>query len=79
MGTRNKSQEDLAYDGVKPNLEDWPEYLQHNPDFQEEFDNIMNDLGILESNKDFTPDMFDSTYLNMELAVPKDSYGPEFA
>jgi hypothetical protein len=39
----------------------------------------VNDPGILEANKDFTPDVFDDTYLNMELAIPRDSDGPEFA
>jgi hypothetical protein len=33
----------------------------------------------LEANKDFTPGVFDGTYLNMELAIPRDINGPEFA
>ncbi len=74
-----KEEEDLTYDGAKPNPEEWSEYLQYDPDFQEEFDNILNDPGILEAYKDFTPDVFDDTYLNMELAIPRDSDGPEFA
>jgi hypothetical protein len=40
-----KEVEDLAYDGAKPNPEDWSEYLQYDPDFQEEFDKIVNDPG----------------------------------
>jgi hypothetical protein len=39
----------------------------------------VNDPGILEADKDFTPDVFDDTYLNMELAIPRDSDGPKFA
>jgi hypothetical protein len=39
----------------------------------------VNDPGISEADKDFTPDVFDDTYLNMELAIPRDSNGPEFA
>jgi hypothetical protein len=39
----------------------------------------VNDPGILEADKDFTLDVFDDTYLNMELAIPRDSDGPEFA
>jgi hypothetical protein len=74
-----KEEEDFAYVGAKPNPEDWSEYLQFNPEFQEEFDNIGNNCGTLEVDKDFTPDVFDSTYLNMELAVPRDSDGPKFA
>jgi hypothetical protein len=75
-----KEEEDLTYDGAKPNPEeDCSEYLLYDPDFQEEFDNIVNDPGISEADKDFTPDVFDDTYLNMELAIPRDSDGPEFA
>jgi hypothetical protein len=39
----------------------------------------VNGPDIPEADKDFTPDLFDDTYLNMELAVPRDSDGPEFA
>jgi hypothetical protein len=75
-----KEEEDLANDGAKTNPEDWSEYLQYSPDFQEEeFNNIVNDPGISKADKDFTPDVFNDTYLNMELAIPRDSDGPEFA
>jgi hypothetical protein len=76
---RFKEEEDLTYDVAKPNPEDWSEYLQYDPDFQQEFGNIVNDPGISEANKDFTPDVFDNTYLNMELVIPRDSDGPELA
>jgi hypothetical protein len=79
ISRRFKEEEDLTYEGAEPNPEDWSEYLQYDPDFQDEFDNIVNDLGISEADKDFTPNVFDDTYLNMELAIPRDSDGPEFA
>jgi hypothetical protein len=79
ISRRFKEEEDLTYDGAKPNLEDWSEYLQYDPDFQEEFDNIVNDPGISEADKDFTPYVFDNTYIDMELAIPRDSDGHEFA
>jgi hypothetical protein len=79
ISRRFKEEEDLSYDGAKPNPADWSEYLQYHPDFQQEFNNIVNDPGILEADKDFTPDVFDDTYLNMELAIPRDSDGPKFA
>jgi hypothetical protein len=79
ISRRFKEEEDLTNDGTKPNPEDWSEYLQYDRDFQEEFDNIVNNPGISEAYKDFTPDVFDDTYLNMELAIPRDSDGPEFA
>jgi hypothetical protein len=62
-----KEEEDLIYDGAKPN---------YDLDFQEEFDNIVNDPDILEADKDFAPDVFDDIYLNMELAIPRDSNVP---
>jgi hypothetical protein len=79
ISRRFKEEEDLTYNGAKPNPEDWSEYLQYDPDFQEEFDNIVNDPGISEADKDFTPDVFEDTYINMELAIPRDSDGPKFA
>jgi hypothetical protein len=39
----------------------------------------VNNPGILETDKDFTPDVFDDTYLNGELAIPRDRDGPRFA
>jgi hypothetical protein len=33
---RFKEEKDLTYDGAKPNPEDWSEYLQYDPDLQEE-------------------------------------------
>jgi hypothetical protein len=79
ISRRFKEEEDLTYDGAKPNPENWSEYLQYNPDFQEEFNNIVNDPGISEADKDFTPDVFDNTYLNKELAKPRDINGHKFA
>ncbi len=80
ISRRFKEEEDLTYDGAKPNPEDWSEYLEHDPDFQEEFDNIVNDPTVPEADDGFTPDVFDDTYLNMELAIPRDGDdGPEFA
>jgi hypothetical protein len=38
----------------------------------------VNNPGIPEANKDFTPDMFSNTCLNTEVAVPRDSDGPKF-
>jgi hypothetical protein len=53
--------------------------LEYDPDFQEEFDNIVNDSSVPKADKDFTPDVFDDTYVYMELAVPRDGDGPEYA
>jgi hypothetical protein len=79
ISRRFKEEEDLSYDGAKPNPENRSEYLAHDPDFQEEFDNKVNDSTVPEADADFTPDEFDDTYLSMKLAIPRDGDGPEFA
>ena len=65
ISRRFKDEEDLTYDGSKPNPEDWSEYLEYDPDFQEEFDGIINDSNVREADANFTPDVFDDSYLNM--------------
>jgi hypothetical protein len=74
-----KDDEDFGFEGSKPNPEDWSEYMESDADFQAEFDNIMNDPNVPEADKDFDPDVYDDTYVNMELAIPRDSEGPEVA
>ena len=62
----------------KPNPEDWSGLLDGDDDFREEFQNIFNNNNIPEAD-DFTPEVLKDTYLNMELALPRNSEGPEFA
>jgi len=50
ISRRFEEEEDLTYDGAKPNPADWSEYLEHDPDFQEEFDNIINDSNVPEAD-----------------------------
>jgi Reverse transcriptase (RNA-dependent DNA polymerase) len=45
------------------------------PEFVQEHDNIVNDERIPEADHVFTPDVFDDTYLNMEVALPGGSDG----
>jgi hypothetical protein len=40
--------------------------------FMEEFGTTINDPKLNEADKDFTPDLHDDTYLNMELALPRE-------
>ena len=47
-------------------------------DFNKEFNKIYNDQNISEAG-DFSPEVSEDTYLNMELAIPRDSDGTEFA
>jgi hypothetical protein len=53
--------------------------LENDPDFQEEFDNVVDDSNVPEAGDDFTPDVCDDTHLNLELATSRDGDGPEFA
>jgi hypothetical protein len=66
------------YIGDKPNPEDWAELLDTDEDFRREFQMLYNDDSIPEAD-DFTPEVLEDTYLNMEIALPRDGEGPEFA
>ena len=69
---------DRGYSGDKPNPKDWADLLEEDEDFREEFEKIFNNKDIPEAD-DFTPEVLEDTYLNMELVLPRDSEGPEFA
>ena len=49
-----KEEEDLNYDGSKPNPEYWYGYLKYDLEFQEEFNSIINDLNVPEADANFT-------------------------
>ena len=53
--------------------------MNHDQDFQEEFDRIYINADVPEADDEFTPDMYDNAYLRMELAMPRDGDVPEFA
>ena len=76
---RFKEEEDLTYDWSKPNPEDWSEYLKYDLDFHEEFDSIINYYNVPEADADFTPYVFEDTYLNMYMEIPIYGVEPEFA
>ena len=70
-------QQDIGY---KPSPEDWAEFREVDEDFQEEFSNIVSNDDIKEADDEFTQEVFDDTYLNMELALPSgDGAEPGFA
>ena len=62
----------------QPNPEDWADLIDTDPEFNEEFNKIFNDSNVPEAD-DFTPEVLEDTYLNMELALSRDGDGPEFA
>jgi hypothetical protein len=69
---------DRGYIGDKPNPEDWADLMDEDEDFREEFQNVYNNKDIPEAD-DFTPEVLEDTYVNMEIALPRDGEGPEFA
>ena len=74
----NLKEQDRGYAGSKSNPEDWTDLIEFDSDFNEEFNKIFNDPHIKEAD-DYTPEVLEDTYLNMELALPRNSEGPEFA
>ena len=53
--------------------------FEEDPDFTEEFHDIISNNELKEADETFTPDIYD-TYLNMELAIPQgDSLEPRLA
>ena len=57
--------------GGKTNPGDWIGEPAYDEDFNEEFSKVISDSRLAEADATFTPDMFDDTYLNMELALPR--------
>ena len=72
------NEQDLPLEGDNPSPSDWAELMDHDEDFAEEFGKITNNKDIPEADVTFTPEVFDDTYLNMELALPRDEPVPEF-
>ena len=59
---------------------DWQDYQgQFDAEFQDEFENVVNDKTLPDADDEFTPDAYDDTYLNMELALPRSGGEVEFA
>ena len=70
--------EDCTYNGGKPNPTDWADLIESDPIFNEEFNKIFNNVKIQEAD-DYTPEVLEDTYLNMELALSRDDDGPKYA
>ena len=52
--------------------------MEEYPDFSEEFKNVFNNTGIPEADY-FTPEVLEDTYVDMEVALPRDVEIPEFS
>ena len=59
-------------------VEDWDDPA-YDAEFDQEFGRSINDPSIKEADQDFTPDAFDDTYLNMELALPRNGGEVQYA
>ena len=59
--------------------QDWSEPVD-DLDFLDEFHNVVSNPEVPEADQQFTPDVFDDRYLNMELALPHgDEATPQYA
>lgn len=66
--------------GDKASPKDWAEYVGYDKDFTDEFEFVVDNEDIPEAETEFSPDVFDDSYLNMELALPRGDAGePQFA
>ena len=61
--------------GNKPSPEYWSDMMDEYEDFREEFQRVYNDINVTEAD-DFTPEVTEYIYLNMEVALPRDVEGP---
>ena len=75
---RRLKSDERGYNGDKPNPEDWSDLLEEDAEFREEFAKVFNNNDIPESDE-YTPEVLEDTYLKMEVALPRDDTGPEFA
>jgi hypothetical protein len=65
-----KDDNHIIQEGNERQLQDWDEYTEDNDeDFAKEFGDVVSDLKISEADEDFTPDTFNDTYLNKEVAL----------
>ena len=78
IATKFKTSE-FGYDGDKPNPEDWADLIADDEDFQDEFQKTFNNNDIKEAYEAYTEETLDNTYLNIEITLPRDSEGPEYA
>ena len=76
---RRFKEEDLPVEGDKPDPVMWSDLIEQDEDFYNEFVRIVDDDDVPDADDAFTPDMFDDTYLNMELALDRGDEGPELA
>ena len=75
---RRIKDDDFLVDGDLPPPVKWVDMLEDDEDFREEFDIIYQDKDIPEADDVFTQEIMDDTYMNMEVALPRDTELPDF-
>ena len=75
---RRLKADDRGYEGSKPNPQDWADMMEEDPDFKKEFTRLFSNIDIPEADE-YTPDVLEDTYLNMEIALPRDGDSSQFA
>ena len=75
-----KASDHTVLEGGKTQPYDWTDHpFEEDPDFTQEFLEVVSNNELKEADETFTPDVYD-TYLNMELAIPQeDSLEPRLA
>lgn len=69
-----KDHKHVVVEGGKTQPNDWAEYnLDEDPDFREEFYDVVSS-DIVKDADDFTPDVGDDGYLNMEVQIPRSGF-----
>jgi hypothetical protein len=59
-------------------LQDWNDFpIEDDPDFVDEFQCVVTDDKIPNEDEHFTPDIFDDTYLNIEVALSRGGDDPD--
>ena len=62
----------VIVEGGKGEPKDWSEHtFDRDPGFQEEFIHSVSNEEVTEAEDDFFPDVYNDTYLSMELVLPK--------
>jgi hypothetical protein len=69
---------DVPMDGDKPDPEAWADLIESDEDFIDEFYKIYEDEDLPQADE-FTPEIADDAYLNMEIALPCEVEGLTFA
>ena len=69
----------FSAEGERPDPEMWADLKENDEDFREELFKIYDSQDIKDADNEPSPEIADSTYLNMELALPREGDGPDLA